>query len=434
MNRPRGGRPSPQISRFRGRHQLSSMVRVVENRNDGGSITTGVGTITARTDVVQEVESPSSLMSSHGFDSPSPEQLAQRRDMTSTPHDPLDEFEYPFIVTRRTDVIPEVESPSSLMSSHGLESPSPEQLARRRNATIAQLDPLDEFGLSSSSLPFRPRPLLVSRGTRPLTVEELESPTLVTRMARAEVLVAEVHEELARVSVRVAEIREELTRIATERAEYLARAEVLARDAVVLSSNRDLARVLETLDVFASRSSTFREVGWQSMMSRARNAATDTDEFDSLVEQLLDMGFDMERIARTIFDLCVSGATFLDTNLVIHSMITDELSHSEDDVLFGIRDAVGSDDSDEDDDDDDDDGDRYWVSHIAVDVAVAEARPPDDFICAICLDTPTRMSDVASIIGCTHKFCYDCINTWAERSNKCPCCNMRFHTIERSCT
>jgi hypothetical protein len=109
-------------------------------------------------------------------------------------------------------------------------------------------------------------------------------------MARAEVLVAEVHEELARVSVRVAEIREELTRIATERAEYLARAEVLARDAVVLSSNRDLARVLETLDVFASRSSTFREVGWQSMMSRARNAATDTDEFDSLVEQLLEWG------------------------------------------------------------------------------------------------------------------------------------------------
>ena len=431
MNRPRGGRPSPQISRFRGRHQLSSMVRVVENRNDVGSITTGVETITARTDVVQEVESPSSLMSSHGFESPSPEQLAQRRDTTSAPHDPLDEFEYPFIVTRRTDVIQEIrpESPSSLMSSHGFESPSPEELARRRNATSAQLDPLDEFGLSSSSLPFRPHPLLVSRGTRPLTVEELESPLLVTRMARAEVLVAEVHEELARVSVRVAEIREELTRIATERAVYLARAEELARDVVVLSSNRDLA----------SRSSTFREVGWQSMMSRARNAATDTDEFDSLVEQLMDMGFDMEQIARTIFDLCVSGATFLDTNLVIHSMITDELSHSEDDVLFGIRDAVGSDDSDEDDsdeddDDDDDDGDRYWVSHIAVDVAVAEARPPDDFICAICLDTPTRMSDVASIIGCTHKFCYDCINTWAERSNKCPCCNMRFHTIERICT
>ena len=84
------------------------MVRVVENRNDGGSITTGVGTITARTDVVQEVESPSSLMSSHGFESPSPEQLA----------------------------------------------------LRRRNSTSAQLDPLDEFGLSSS-LPFRPRPLLL---------------------------------------------------------------------------------------------------------------------------------------------------------------------------------------------------------------------------------------------------------------------------------
>jgi hypothetical protein len=158
-NRPRGGRRS-QFTRFRGGRQLSSMVRVVENRNDVGSITTGVDTITARTDVIQEVQSPSSLMSSHGFESPSPD-TAQRRDTTSARHDPLDEFEYPFIVTRMTDVVQEVESPSSLMSSHGFESPSPEQLAlRRRNSTSAQLDPLDEFGLSSS-LPFRPRPLLL---------------------------------------------------------------------------------------------------------------------------------------------------------------------------------------------------------------------------------------------------------------------------------
>jgi hypothetical protein len=92
-------------------------------------------------------------------------------------------------------------------------------------------------------------------------------------MARAEVLVAEVHEELALVSVRVAEIekeiREELTRIATERGELR-----------VAHVREDLAP--------ASRSSTFRELGLRLMMSRARNAATDTDEFDSLVEQLLD--------------------------------------------------------------------------------------------------------------------------------------------------
>jgi hypothetical protein len=222
-------------------------------------------------------------------------------------------------------------------------------------------------------------------------------------MARAEVLVAEVHEELAHISVRVAEIemelarmaevREELTRIATERGELR-----------VAQGREDLA---PTPAIWAS---SIRELGLRLMMSRARNAATDTDEFDSLVEQLLDMGFDMEQIARTITDLCVSGATFLDTNLVINSMITG-----------GDEDVDG------------DDGDRYWVAHIVVDVAVAESRPPDDFICAVCLDTPTRMSDVASIMGCTHKFCYDCINTWAERSNKCPCCNMRFHTIERSC-
>lgn len=286
--------------------------------------------------------------------------------------------------TSRTDAIQEVESPSSPDIERGVVR-------------------VDELAWNVERTEMR--------------VAELRVAGVREELAHYRVQVADVREELACAEVRVAEIREELARIAeTARAEVQVR-EDLARAPAIWSSNRG---------EFANNF-TFREAGWQSMMSRARNAATDTDEFDSLVEQLLDMGFDMEQIARTIHDLCVSGATFLDTNLVIHSMITDELSHSEDDVLFRIPDAERSDDSDEDDDD----GDRYWVAHIVVDIAVAEARPPDDFICAICLDTPTIMSHVASIRGCTHKFCYDCINTWAERSNKCPCCNMRFHTIER---
>ena len=336
--------------------------------------------------------------------------------------------------TSRTDAIQEVESPSSTDIERGG--------GNTTSAPHSHDDPLDELGLSPLS-PFRSRTLLVSSTNGDwmapaqnvervvVRVDELARNVESTDMrvagvreelAHYRVQVAYVREELACAEARVAEIREELARIVAEtaRAEVQVR-EDLARASAIWSSNRG---------EFESNF-TFHEAGWQSMMSRARNAATDTDEFDSLVEQLLDMGFDMEQIARTIHYLCVSGATFLDTNLVIHSMITDELSHSEDDVLFRIRDAEISDISDEDDNDDDDDGDRYWVAHIVVDVAVAEARPPDDFICAICLDTPTTMSHVASIRGCTHKFCYDCINTWAERSNKCPCCNMRFHTIER---
>lgn len=58
-------------------------------------------------------------------------------------------------------------------------------------------------------------------------------------------------------------------------------------------------------------------------------------------------------------------------------------------------------------------------------------RPPADFTCAICLDTPSCMTEMASISGCMHQFCFDCINRWAERKNKCPCCNARFESIYR---
>ncbi|KAL3773077.1 hypothetical protein ACHAW5_007292 [Stephanodiscus triporus] len=67
---------------------------------------------------------------------------------------------------------------------------------------------------------------------------------------------------------------------------------------------------------------------------------------------------------------------------------------------------------------------------VAAVVAAAE-RPPADFTCAICLDAPPCMSEVASISGCTHRFCFDCIDRWAETENRCPCCKARFQTIDR---
>ncbi|KAL7473262.1 hypothetical protein ACHAXS_013705 [Conticribra weissflogii] len=55
----------------------------------------------------------------------------------------------------------------------------------------------------------------------------------------------------------------------------------------------------------------------------------------------------------------------------------------------------------------------------------------EDFTCAICLDCPSTCEDVAKISGCTHKFCFDCIDRWAKTENRCPCCKARFRTIER---
>eukprot|EP01083_Nonionella_stella_P231908 818571_1 len=42
------------------------------------------------------------------------------------------------------------------------------------------------------------------------------------------------------------------------------------------------------------------------------------------------------------------------------------------------------------------------------------------------------MNEVATISGCTHRFCFDCIDKWAQTENKCPCCKERFRTIDRA--
>jgi len=50
--------------------------------------------------------------------------------------------------------------------------------------------------------------------------------------------------------------------------------------------------------------------------------------------------------------------------------------------------------------------------------------------CCICLDEP-QMYELATISCCDHKFCFGCIEKWAERENTCPLCKARFSKIDR---
>lgn len=50
--------------------------------------------------------------------------------------------------------------------------------------------------------------------------------------------------------------------------------------------------------------------------------------------------------------------------------------------------------------------------------------------CCICMDEP-KPADLASINGCDHLFCFDCIEKWGERENTCPLCKVRFSKIDR---
>ena len=45
-----------------------------------------------------------------------------------------------------------------------------------------------------------------------------------------------------------------------------------------------------------------------------------------------------------------------------------------------------------------------------------ETTVPKDFTCAICLDAPSSLTELATISGCTHRFCFDCIDKWAKVS------------------
>ena len=59
----------------------------------------------------------------------------------------------------------------------------------------------------------------------------------------------------------------------------------------------------------------------------------------------------------------------------------------------------------------------------------AESSETDEVECCICLEGSSA-DDVATINGCEHKFCLDCISQWSEAKNVCPLCRTRFTSIE----
>ena len=51
------------------------------------------------------------------------------------------------------------------------------------------------------------------------------------------------------------------------------------------------------------------------------------------------------------------------------------------------------------------------------------------FECAICYDE-TEGETPATIDGCQHKFCFQCIDKWSETKRECPLCRKPFTSIE----
>ena len=56
--------------------------------------------------------------------------------------------------------------------------------------------------------------------------------------------------------------------------------------------------------------------------------------------------------------------------------------------------------------------------------------PEENTSCCICMCEP-EADDLALISCCEHRFCFDCIEKWAERENTCPLCKKRFVKIDR---
>lgn len=60
-----------------------------------------------------------------------------------------------------------------------------------------------------------------------------------------------------------------------------------------------------------------------------------------------------------------------------------------------------------------------------------ESSEADEVECPICLEDIVT-ADIATIDGCDHVFCLDCLTQWSETNNICPLCRTRFNTIESS--
>ena len=59
----------------------------------------------------------------------------------------------------------------------------------------------------------------------------------------------------------------------------------------------------------------------------------------------------------------------------------------------------------------------------------ARKNSSDETECSICFEF-NHESESASIDGCDHKFCFECIDTWRETKTECPLCRAKFETIE----
>jgi hypothetical protein len=59
-----------------------------------------------------------------------------------------------------------------------------------------------------------------------------------------------------------------------------------------------------------------------------------------------------------------------------------------------------------------------------------DKKPPANENCCICM-CEVEPEDVAGVSGCEHRFCFGCIEKWAERENTCPLCKVRFSKIDR---
>jgi hypothetical protein len=51
-----------------------------------------------------------------------------------------------------------------------------------------------------------------------------------------------------------------------------------------------------------------------------------------------------------------------------------------------------------------------------------------EFECVICLGEISS-KDKASLDGCSHSFCFDCIKKWGNITNSCPMCKKQFVKI-----
>ena len=60
-----------------------------------------------------------------------------------------------------------------------------------------------------------------------------------------------------------------------------------------------------------------------------------------------------------------------------------------------------------------------------------ESSEADEVECPICLEEIVT-AEIATINGCDHVFCRDCVTQWSETHNICPLCRTRFNTIESS--